>query len=230
MRTGRKDSTAILTFLMVSSAASLSLGSCASNSGANVIITKQAPSIERKLFDPGRKPRPAPDESAETQWYFHVKPDFKYDVVSEHTLPSGEHVAVIEVSQVLLNLSLPITVWLPENAPGDVKAHEDGHVKICTDVYEYADRAATEAAQPILKTVFQGQGPDQSTAVHKAVDCAAQALASEYRRNTSDVVNRVSSTYDEFTANSQGSLPPDRLVQEAFARRGIDLAQGRISF
>lgn len=230
----RSEEKAVIAFsISTGCLALLLLGAC-SHTVDKVIITKQAPAIETKLFDPKAMdrplPAPKPDETAETQWYFHLKPEIKYDVVSERALPSGEHVAVIEVRQLLLNLSLPITVWLPENASSDVREHENGHVKICTYVYEFADRAAAEAAQPVLKTVFQGQGGDATQAVGKAVDCAARALASEYRRNTSDVASRVSATYDEFAENSKGSLPAEQLVKEAFDRRGVDLAQGRNSF
>lgn len=193
-------------------------------------MEKEPPSILRKIVESEQvKAGTLKDLNAETQWDFHCQPEFKYEVTAERAGPKGRTV-VIQITQVKAKLSLPITVWLPKDAPQQLVQHEDGHVKICTDIYARAEEVVRDAAKPVLKTVYQGEGKDAESATKVAIDEASQALGSEYRRGTIDVVNRVSNTYDQFSNSSEGTMSADELVKEAFTRRGVDLSIGRNSF
>lgn len=208
----------------------LTLAVVACGNGGPVVVEREEPSIARRIVEPeAARAGNLRDMNAETQWDFHCVPEFKYEVTADRPGPKGRTV-VIQITQVKAKLSLPITIWLPKDASAQLVQHEDGHVKICTDVYARAEDVIREAAKPLLKTVYQGEGKDAESACRVAIDEAGQALGSEYRRGTVDVVNRVSNTYDQFANSSEGTMSSDELVKEAFARRGVDLNIGRNSF
>lgn len=199
------------------------LNSCSSDQTTSVV--KMGMQVERKSFEAGNRPAgaPGPDKDAETKWEFTCVPELKFNIAGTRKDSAGRDVAIIEVTHAKVILGLPVTVWLPNGASKGLQEHEDGHVAICSRVYQHAEDAAREAVQPVLKTVFEGNGADVESACKDAVNHAGVAIGSEYRRITIERVGRVSRLYDEFSKNSMGSVSSSKLVDDAFERTDVGM-------
>src|SRR6478735_6812264 len=112
-----------------------------------VKIEKAKVKVEYKTFDPKHLPDPPPPvekgESAVTVYGFGVETDLQYTYGETPRGGGGGPVTMdFRMERVTLKLSMTITVWLPEGANEQLKAHEEGHRQIAEIFYADADKAA----------------------------------------------------------------------------------------
>jgi hypothetical protein len=194
---------------------------CVGCSLSSVIVEKSPATVERLLKQAtfsNPKVQNNFDSTARTTWYFACKPSFDYDVVSEST-SGGQTTAILLIRRVQMQISLPIQVRAAKNAPPDLLAHENGHVRICHIIYTDADRLARESAQKVIGRQFTGVGIDSEAARQKALDAAGEQICSAYRQGTVERVNDISDLYDQIST-AMPSLPVEAAVQESLKRSG----------
>lgn len=193
---------------------------CAAATGADgpVRIVRNAPTIERRTFDPARPPAEmpplGPGEAAVTSADFAVTAEMSCRPVSERP-SAGEVVARLRVESVSLTTSARITIWLPEGAPRALVEHEEGHRVISERFYADAERICRDAAAPIVGQVLAGKGASAAEAQREAIRIAAAELS---RRCVSGIqapaaeVNRI---YDRITDHGRRSVPVDEAIRRA---------------
>jgi hypothetical protein len=218
-------------FLLASLGLLLALHGCTSTSTSTststltsadrkVAVTQLPISLEKHYFDRAvQTPSQVSvdhNQSANTNWDFHCRPRFQFDLIEKKTV--GTIVVVkIKVKSAQVEISAPITIYLPSTAKPEVLSHEDGHVKICRQVYEsVAGQAALSATEALIGKEFKGSGKTLEEACQLALNRAGQELGRAYRKHTVEVVNLVSAYYDQFALQHAEPQFVDSCVEAAF--------------
>jgi hypothetical protein len=207
LKLNRHAATALLTLLALSSMVT----SCSISS----VEVKRLPSSTERI---GAKSKNEEERcTAHTDWFFHCQPKFDYVLSSIEQSESHSFAVQLVIKKVEMKLTLPIKVFATSDAMDYVIEHENGHVKICNDVYDGAEVIAQTAAGEVIGETFSGTGASKEEAQQKALDEAAKKICSAYRAQTVDHVNRVSSIYDWMSKTSPQVSIPNR-IKAAFER------------
>lgn len=145
---------------------------------------------------------------AHTHWFFHCQCQFSYDL-ENHSSDQGTEKVTLKITAVEAKLSLPITVCLPHNADARLIAHENGHVRICTDIYDHADEIVARLSQQVVGKSFAGSGATLDAACRQAVEQALQVITSGYRDETVTAAQKISNIFDELQSTNQNTVDGD---------------------
>ncbi len=160
---------------------------------------------------------PSHNQSANTNWQFRCKSHFDYDVVEKKALNAGQWFAKLKITSARIEISAPITIWLPSGANQEVIAHENGHVKICRKIYDSEGlEAASTAGCSVIAKEFSGTGKDLKDACQVALNDAGQAVGRPYRLGTVESVNKLSQAYDMFAVQRPEPKYVDASIAAAF--------------
>jgi hypothetical protein len=192
---------------------------------ARVRVVKPKPKIEYRTFDPQNKPKDMPslgkNEAALCASDFAVAGQVTYAPPTRSRVGVGKYSATIRVADVTMELSLAITVWMPEGEHPKLKAHEDGHRIIAERVYaEVADRAAREAGEMLSGKSFTGEGisaREAEKAATEAMTAAHNAMVRAYLVETSQAAQKIQVEYDRITAHGTNALEEQEAIQKSWA-------------
>src|SRR5688572_22368574 len=119
-----------------------------------VTVEKGEVKVEYKTFDPKNLPNPPPplkgEEAAVCVYQFGVETNVKYGYRAPANRGAGAVATNVELAGVTVRLSLSVTIWLPNNATAQLKAHEEGHRTIAEHYYKGADAIAREQAKKVV--------------------------------------------------------------------------------
>ncbi|MGD9681313.1 MAG: hypothetical protein AB7W16_09020 [Candidatus Obscuribacterales bacterium] len=182
---------------------------------SSVQIGTTAPAIETRTLKANERP-PELDRSSEglTKWEFKCPTEVDYEVVEDVDDQGGSFVRV-KVTGVRVKLSLPITVYLPENPSEELKVHEAGHVEICKRVYADGEAKAEEIARSLVGKVYSGTGADKTTACMLAVNLPLIEFSGLYDSAIARKAQDLSEIYDYL--DKYTDIPEKDLVEKAFA-------------
>lgn len=172
--------------------------------------------VEKKLYAVGDALKASGAEEANTKWFFHCQTGF--DATERWLGDSTAPVVELTVVSARIGLSLPVIVYLPDNASTRLKEHEDGHVEICRRVYAKASPLAQDIAKNMIGKTFSGRGANKEEAKEAALRRAGEYFCGSYTKQTADVVDAVSARYDEITDHSRASVDSQLAVEQAFAK------------
>lgn len=181
----------------------------------SVTIGASAPSVENRKLKANERP-PEADSSSEglTKWEFKCPTEVDYQVV-ENVEDQGGSFVRVKVTGVRVNLSLPITVYLPESPSEELRVHEAGHVEICKRVYADAQSRAEEIARSLVGKVYSGTGADKTTACALAVNLPLIEFSGLYDSAIARKAQDLSEIYDYL--DKYTDIPEKDLVEKAFA-------------
>lgn len=180
----------------------------------SVRVEAKEPVVSIVLFDSQKPPSAvAANESAATVWGFKLETVFDFSLNTRENMGT-DHAVNIRIDSAAIDLSLPITVYLPRDHLEKLKAHEFGHVAICRRVYKEAARGAGIAANKVVGRSYSGVGRTEKEACAAALAEADHDLSAYFRNHTTDVAESVSTTYDQLQA--QEAAPPSVHVKDAF--------------
>ena len=148
-----------------------------------------------------------------TRWNFECRPVFTYDLKSAKET-GNTTTATIVLRKADVNLSLIVTVL--QKQP-ELQSHERGHLQICERIYDNAETAAKASCEAAIGKTYSADGANQSVAVQKALQIAAQEICLQYKRRTHRVADLVSLKYDELTGRGRNDVSPESAVVKAFA-------------
>lgn len=185
----------------------------------DTVVQKIPPAVELKFFDPAHLPTPAPPlkagREAETDCQFKCDNNFDFDVFMRNNVAKPCWV-VFRVTKVDTKISLPITMWLPDGASGQLKAFEEGHRRIAEMVYSKADDVAQESAHAAIGNLYMGEGATPEAAEQAALAKANKFVCESYRSKTFNIACEVSKVYDQLTNCAVEPDGVEQAVQEAF--------------
>jgi hypothetical protein len=155
--------------------------------------------------------------SANTYWWFHCQPTFKYDIVK-----SGHPKEVaIKITHVTMKVGLTIKQVLPQKYTPAIVEHEDGHALICRRFYEQAEQIAEQSAQQALGKIFVGGADDRAEALSTALDEAAKWASAVYNERTGERCTAISEQYDKLTRHGDNKkITVKDALEKAFAAAG----------
>jgi hypothetical protein len=140
-----------------------------------VNIHKAAPTVAQRTFDPKRPPKDIPVMIPGEAGLTHY--EYTTDIaVAGDTDVLGPGSVNVTIDTADINLSLPITVWLENNAPQVMVQHENGHVAISEYYYANIDVYARRAGQAVMGKTFSGTGKDKQSAEDNATNKAIQQI------------------------------------------------------
>jgi hypothetical protein len=194
------------------------IGSCAFLTNKDpVVIDREPETISRHSLEQAsiKLRKLSRGEGALTTWFYRCSNVLAYEVQSESSLNQTVSVEII-VAGINMHIGLNIDVFLQGDAPTELRAHENGHVKICQMIYQDAQANAHEAAQAVLGRKFSGAGSGRKQALENALNAASEAICSVYRAHTVLRANKTSDTYDRITKNGQAKVNVDEAIETAF--------------
>jgi len=188
----------------------------------NVTIEKKPPAVEHKTFDPADPPKEMPPlnagESAVTESRFECKVELNYQE-GKHERHDGKCTSSVQVQSVRAVLELRVIIWLPQQAPAKLSAHEEGHRRIAERVYRDAEKAAREVGRQLDGTTVIGTAETCAAAERQATQDAASRFCQAYMDRTAAVVGKVGDRYDELTSHGRKTKPDeDEAIREAFEK------------
>src|SRR5262249_15172623 len=124
-----------------------------------VVLEKEAATTARHLLDRAsiKLKSLSKGEGALTTWFYRCSNVLTYEVDSETSLDQTISVG-ITVTADRMHICWNMDVYLKIDAPPQLRDHEDGHVKICQEIYDGAEASARKAAQSVLGRKFSGTG------------------------------------------------------------------------
>jgi hypothetical protein len=191
-----------------------------------VKINRESPAVEHRKFDrnnpPADMPPLEPPEAAVTKAVFGVATQFAIQVVSEQNR-GGKTVAKVKVTEVTLDLSLKITIWVPSDAAKVIIDHEEGHRQISEYFYEDAEKIARNLAQKYAGKVYEAQGNDAEAAGRAALDKVIEELSQKYMSETQNLAVKANVIYDKITEHSRNQkISVDKAVKQSIERAKKD--------
>ena len=192
---------------------------------ADVTINRRPATVEHKTFDPAHRPADMPpltgNEAAVTQSSFECQVAVDYQVVSRNPA-NGGCTTSIQFHGVRMTLRMKVIVWLPEQAPAKLKAHEEGHRQIDERAYQDADRAARQIARAMDGQTISGEGATCAAAEKQATNTAAGKLCRLYIERVAKRAARISEIYDQITAHGTRGPAEKEAIRQAFEKEQKD--------
>jgi len=199
---------------------------CATAAAAaeGVHINRAAPEVEHKKFDrknpPSEMPPLEPGEAAVTKSVFGIGTETAIQIVSDENR-GGKTAAKVKITEVTLNLSLKITVWVPNDAPKTILDHEEGHRQISEHFYKDAEKIGREIAQKYVGQTYQAEGSDVEAAARAGMQKAINEISQKYMAQTQNYSVRANEIFDELTNHSRNQ----RISAQAAVKESIERAK-----
>jgi hypothetical protein len=132
---------------------------------------------------------------AHTDWFYscHVNLDTD-EVQRDDTLEACT--VRLKVKAVHFQLALPIVIYLPEGASPHLRAHEAGHARMCSIIYDRAPAVAEAAGKTVLGMTFSGMGKTPAEARKMALAQAEKIISQQYTAGTAQVAFDASLRYE----------------------------------
>ncbi len=190
------------------------LGAAASANGTDAPSVVVDPAVTAtRSFDPARPPAEMPHlhpgEAAVTQ------SDFRCSANAGYRRAAGErHVIITDVS---IHVSLATLVWLPTDPKGKLIDHEQGHRRIAEIVYDDAEKAAADAARPLIGQRVDVSGLDDE-GIEAKINAILQTASQTYLSAIAGRSGRVNEVYDAITDHGRAKIDEKTAIERAFSR------------
>lgn len=204
-------------------------GSAVASSAQAAVKVEKAPAvIERKTFDPDRPPTNMPPlkdgELAVTASSFECSAQVTY-TPRRREMGNGNCRMTYHIDGLVVKIALHVTVWLPENAPDKLKAHEEGHREISERFYANAEKAAKLAGEKLDGRNIEATAPDCEKAASEKLAVANRGVAESFLKQVSAPSTRVQNIYDEVTAHGTRPVDEATAIKQAIAQQAEEAKQ-----
>lgn len=178
----------------------------------SVKVVKEPAVIATRTFDPSHPPKDMPKlgegEDAFTDCNYRCELNCKFRTVESKKTDDGVEV-VVKIYAVIITTRLKVTIWIPNNAPAKLVAHEQGHRQISEQIYENAEKVAKSVASKIDERRVVGRGESEQSAKQSAVTDLSRDTTKGYLDETLAKASRVNEIYDELTAHGTRQEPAE---------------------
>jgi len=183
-----------------------------------VEVNQSSIQLQRRTFNPKHPPADMPPlqpgEAAFTEFNYGCTAEASY------TRTQGVGVDRVTIQNVQMNITLSITIWLPEKSTPRLHDHEEGHKEIGQIIYKNtAEQAARQAAQPLVGKVLDATGMDDDALEH-TVNNLIQQACDRYMKSAPARAGRVGETYDRITDHGRNPIDEEDAIQRAFEQAG----------
>jgi hypothetical protein len=192
-----------------------------------VKVEKVEPQVEYKTFDPNHLPDPPPplkgNEAAACVFGFAVDTGVKYGYRAPANAGAGRGPAsaTVDLSGVNVRIKLTVTVWLPNNANAQLKAHEEGHRAITDYYYKTPEQVARPIARKVVGRKVPIRADDLDAAARAEIERINKELGDEILKAIEGPCVRAQDIYDQITDHGR-KVPPtsEEAVKMAIEKAG----------
>ncbi len=178
-----------------------------------IAITVEQPTTEVKYLDGIYWPQGKACGRAYTYWTFMCRPEFHFKPLPELGKPG---LYVYEVTAVSMKLALPLRTWLPYGVQNKLRLHEEGHIKMCEEIYKKADSLARQCASEMMGRHIQVQSTDAKTALEGAYTEATRTLDADYRNKINSIADGAGVIYDRITNHGMNDVIEAKAIKDSF--------------
>ena len=165
---------------------------------AAIEVVVEPPTVTRIEFDRRQPPREmaraGPDGSAVCSNVFEIEAG----IASALEVLSPTTVRVYPTDFDIIT-RLKVTIYMPKDSPGKLRAHEEGHRAIGEHYYGSAESAAREAAASLIGRAFDASGDDRAAAEQAAGEAVVAALRDAFMLRTHARSAAANARYDVLT-------------------------------
>jgi hypothetical protein len=189
-----------------------------------VKINRHAPAIDHRKFNRDHPPKELPalegDEAAVTRSILGIESQFSFDVLPAER-GSGPATHKIKVAAVTADLSLSITIWLPDDAAKVIIDHEEGHRQISESFYKDSEKIARSIADKYIGQTYSAEGDDAEAAIRKALDKVQNEFLQKYMAQTQVVSARANEIFDQLTDHGRN----EKITVQDAIKKSIERAK-----
>jgi hypothetical protein len=190
-----------------------------------VVIEKGEVKVEYKTFDPKNLPNPPPplkgEEAAVCVYQFGVESSVKYGYRAPADRGAGPVATNVELAGVTVRLSLSVTIWLPNNATAQLKAHEEGHRTIAEHYYKGADAIARAEAKKVVGRKIPIRANDLEAAAKAEIEKINKGLCDRTMAAIEGPCGKAQDVYDDVTDHGRKAKPTsEEAVKVAIEKAG----------
>jgi len=184
---------------------------------AEIVVKVEPPRRVTVLFDRDEPPSEMPLAAAEGSAACSNVFELEATIASSVEVISDVAVRVYPENFDIVT-RLKTTIYLPDQSPDTLEAHEQGHRAIGEHFYGYAESAAREAALSLVGQSFEAIGDDRAAAEDAAGRVVLAALRDAFMQRTQARSAAANARYDEITEHGLNRrLPPESAVSVALA-------------
>jgi hypothetical protein len=177
----------------------------------------EAPTVARVEFDPREPPTdlPAggPEGSGSCRNVFELEAGIEAAI--EMLTPTMVRAYPADFDIIA---RLKTTIYVPRDAPDELRAHEEGHRAIAEHYYRSAEQAAREAAASVQTRSFEADGVDRAAAERAVAELIRAALKDAFMQRTHARSAAANARYDAITRHGQEPLASTDAVLAAIAQ------------
>lgn len=205
----------------------LLVAAAASSAPADIVVQKKPPNIERKTFDPKKRPPEMPElkhgEEALCTYNFTCETKLMLRP-SKRDLGNGNCRASLTITKTTMIIGVDIVIWNPTNATDKLKAHEEGHREIAERIYAAADQHARKAADIVDGRRFEGEGENCEAQANQKLNDAVQQVGAAYLKLTADPCTRLQEIFDDLTDHGRKPMPEQEAIKRALKQHADETA------
>lgn len=175
-----------------------------------VTVKRLAPGIAEHYLDGGDWQLKRQLGSAFTHWSYICKSDFKFDASDR-----GHGQFVLHPTSAQVELSLPITLWLPFGVDQKLHQHELGHCEICKRVYTHASHLVARDCKRLMAKDITIEAKNAAEAMDQASHDLHVRLALQYQKETDAVAHTISDRYDLITNHGMNKVSSEDGIEQA---------------
>lgn len=185
-----------------------------------ITINKAEPTVRTRYFDPNNRPADMPplkgEEAALCSYNVGAAASVAYNLRES----SDGRICEAEFSEMTVNLTCDITIWLPNNWTKKLQDHEEGHRRITERVYANSDEIGRRYARQAMAKPIRVDPKRCQESADKAANDAAQTVCKQWIDDIAGRAGRINAIYDEITDHSRNGIDEDEAIEKAFKRAG----------
>jgi hypothetical protein len=182
-----------------------------------VLVTVEPPTVTRVEFDPRKPPAGQPPGGLAGSGSCRSVFEIEAGIVSSIEMLAPTTVRAYPADFDII-ARLKVTIYLPQDAPDELRAHEEGHRAIAEHYYRNAELAAREAAASVQSRSFDAAGGDRAAAEQAVAELVRAALRDAFMENIQARSAASNALYDAITRHGQEPLAATDAVVAAIAQ------------
>lgn len=183
-----------------------------------VTINKAPPTVRTRYFDPDNRPADMPPLTGEEAALCSYNVGAAASVAYNLREGGEDRICEAEFSEMTVNLTCDITIWLPNNWTKKLQAHEEGHRRITERVYADSDELGKKYAREAMSRPIRTDRRRCQESADKAANDAAEAVCKKWIDDIAGRAGRVNAEYDKITNHSRNKIDEDKAIEKAFQR------------
>lgn len=188
---------------------------CPAGAGAQVNITRKAPLVQTRTFDPKDPPREMPPLKPGEAAVCESKYACQVEVEVAISTAPGEK-PTCKVTGIKSDLGLVVIVWLPRGASQKLRAHEDGHRQISELYYANAEQVAKSLGEKYIGKELEIASAETDD-TRPVIQRVGHEFCQQYLGTIEAPSEKAQKRYDELTDHGRNKVNEKDAIRRAIA-------------